>query len=174
MGITVNGQILEALYALALGAAFAVLYDFLRALRRRAKKAAVTALLDAFFWLICAFAFFLFGMTVLKGQQRIFIFGAAAIGFLLCLWLFEDVSAIFWNGIFHILGLISAISLVPLRYTEKILKKFLFLAKKLFHNQIKQRIMYVTYLCFKSKKRKKINKYKGAERIENKTGRYYY
>ena len=62
MEISIILQARQAVAAIVLGICAGLLYDFFRALRRRFPSASFTAVLDALFWIICAFSAFLFGM----------------------------------------------------------------------------------------------------------------
>ena len=72
MGIEIGAQ-LDALWrALFLGAAFALLYDGLRALRlRRRTRRALTDLLDALYCLFLAAALLAFTLRIGQGELRL-------------------------------------------------------------------------------------------------------
>ena len=74
MGIEIGAQ-LDALWrALFLGAAFALLYDGLRALRlRRRTRRALTDLLDALYCLFLAAALLAFTLRIGQGELRLYM-----------------------------------------------------------------------------------------------------
>ena len=87
METAVSVQAAQALTALLLGAAIGLLYDVLRAARRRFRSAAASAAADAVFWLAAAFSAFMYGLEYCGGQTRLFMLlamaGGAALYFLL-------------------------------------------------------------------------------------------
>lgn len=175
MEISIILQARQAVAAIVLGICAGLLYDFFRALRRRFPSASFTAVLDALFWIICAFSAFLFGMSVLGGRQRLFALAAAGIGFFMYIEFFSfagfALCRALVGGVFFLAGLIA----YPAAFCVKIAKRFLNFLKKLFHNRIKHRIIREAHFL-KRKRAKKTsdNLRKGAGRIEAETGRYTY
>lgn len=81
MGIEIGAQ-LDALWrSLFLGAAFALLYDGLRALRlRRRTRRALTDLLDALYCLFLAAALLAFTLRIGQGELRLYMLAFIALG----------------------------------------------------------------------------------------------
>ena len=74
-------QLRLLLQSLLLGAGAGLLYDALRALRRQTGCGrAMTAMLDAVFWLVLSAAVFRFGLVFAPGQARFFVLAGAFCG----------------------------------------------------------------------------------------------
>ena len=74
-------QLRLLLQSLLLGAGAGLLYDALRALRRQTGcGCAMTAVLDAVFWLVLSAAVFRFGLVFAPGQARFFVLAGAFCG----------------------------------------------------------------------------------------------
>jgi hypothetical protein len=133
MHLSVIGQFYQALSAMALGIMCAVIYDFLRTLRRRFPGVFVTAVCDFLFSLVFCCGLFLLGFSLGSGEQRLFMmifaFLAASLYFCLC--------SRFMLGIFGILltfiGKILSVAAFPLVLVSKLFEKINFFLKNLFH-----------------------------------------
>jgi len=78
---THHEQALALLESILLGAALGVFYNLLRAIRWEARTGTcMTALLDAFFWLVLLTALFEFNITRAPGQARYYIIAGMGIG----------------------------------------------------------------------------------------------
>ena len=81
MGVSLGAQAQGFLASLLLGAALALLYDLLRAIRlRRRTSNALTAALDALYCLLLAALSFLFALRVGGGELRLFMLFSALAG----------------------------------------------------------------------------------------------
>lgn len=81
MEISIAVQTVVFLKAVLLGAALAVLYDVLRAVRREARAGVgATAAADALFWLAALAALFVFVLTAARGEGRGYILLGAGFG----------------------------------------------------------------------------------------------
>ncbi|MBO4433265.1 MAG: spore cortex biosynthesis protein YabQ [Clostridia bacterium] len=83
--ISLNGQISTFLYSIALGAALALLYDFIRAIRDMCFNSfAVVFICDLLFFLVSAVAVFIYFMGATNGEIRGYVLFSAAVGFFIC------------------------------------------------------------------------------------------
>lgn len=124
MRATMSAQLMLFLQSILLGAALGLLYDFLRALRRRGGSPVWLGLLDGLYAVVAATALFFFVMTG-DGELRLFILLGALGGAVLHFCLFSRPMAPlwdFWLGIF----------LVPWDILKKFAKKVASICKKLF------------------------------------------
>ena len=81
MGFTLHAQGQSFLASLLLGAALALLYDLLRAIRlRRRSSGALTAALDALYCAALALLPFLFALRIGGGELRLFMLLAGILG----------------------------------------------------------------------------------------------
>ena len=98
MGIEIGAQ-LDALWrALFLGAAFALLYDGLRALRlRRRTRRALTDLLDALYCLFLAAALLAFTLRIGQGELRLYMLAFIALGAYLSFALLSPLLRPLWD-----------------------------------------------------------------------------
>ena len=80
MGPGLAAEAASLLWALALGAALGVLWDFNRALRRASRAAALRGLWDVLWCLAAAAALFVFAMGLTGGRQRAALLAASAAG----------------------------------------------------------------------------------------------
>lgn len=81
MFFTPQEQLLAIFGSFLLGAALAVLYDALRAIRWETRAGAVlTALFDLLFWAVFLAALFEFSIMLAPGQTRYYILAGAALG----------------------------------------------------------------------------------------------
>jgi hypothetical protein len=132
MEIAVSGQAAEAALSLALGAAVGIIYDLLRAIRRRLSGKAVTAIADGLFWIICAIGLFLLGFGVGHGRQRIFMTVLAFLGAVLYFLTASRIIFAFWMLVTGGIGIILKFLLAPLGIIKKFLRKILGILKKIF------------------------------------------
>ena len=98
MGIEIGAQ-LDALWrSLFLGAAFALLYDGLRALRlRRRTRRALTDLLDALYCLFLAAALLAFTLRIGQGELRLYMLAFIALGAYLSFALLSPLLRPLWD-----------------------------------------------------------------------------
>ena len=98
MGIEIGAQ-LDALWrSLFLGAALALLYDGLRALRmRRRTRRALTDLLDALYCLFLAAALLAFTLRVGRGELRLYMLAFALLGAVLSFTLLSPLLRPLWD-----------------------------------------------------------------------------
>ena len=80
MHTQVSQQAAACALALLVGVGAGILYDVLRAVRRRFKSAAVTAVCDVLFCVVCFVVLFFYGMTAGGGKQRVFYIAVACVG----------------------------------------------------------------------------------------------
>ena len=73
MEVSVTGQALAFLGALALGAGVGLLYDLFRILRVRLPWKALGAVLDLMFWLTVTAALFVYAVAAGDGEVRIYL-----------------------------------------------------------------------------------------------------
>ena len=79
--ISVSGQAAAFCYSVVLGAMLGVFYDIIRATRRAGANSFVAVFIgDILFWIISAFAVFIFLMAVTNGEIRGYILFACLIG----------------------------------------------------------------------------------------------
>ena len=133
MGIEIGAQ-LDALWrSLFLGAAFALLYDGLRALRlRRRTRRALTDLLDALYCLFLTAALLAFTLRIGQGELRLYMLFSVLLGavsyFTLCARLFRPLWA-FWAEVLFSFARLAA---APLRWLQKVYGKLAKLCKRYF------------------------------------------
>lgn len=98
MGIEIGAQ-LDALWrSLFLGAAFALLYDGLRALRlRRRTRRALTDLLDALYCLFLTAALLAFTLRIGQGELRLYMLAFIALGAYLSFALLSPLLRPLWD-----------------------------------------------------------------------------
>lgn len=83
MGISLSAQTAYFLWSLAMGAALAVLYDIVRAIRMAARAGKVHIIIsDVLFFAVCGVLTSLFALPFNKGGVRGFILFGEAVGFL--------------------------------------------------------------------------------------------
>ena len=81
MGVSLDAQAQDFLASLLLGAALALLYDLLRAIRlRRKASGALTGALDALYCLLLALLSFFFALRIGGGELRLFMLLSALLG----------------------------------------------------------------------------------------------
>ena len=82
--INVSDQVASFLYAVVLGCMLCVFYDIIRALRKAEHHGTVAVFFgDLIFWIVSAFAVFLFLIARTNGAARGYVFVAALTGFIL-------------------------------------------------------------------------------------------
>ncbi len=82
--ISIHAQLMGTLYSIPAGAAFCLLYDLIRIVRKCVRPhPAVDFLLDIFYWVVCAFATFSLFLIFSSGQIRWYVFFGLLVGFLL-------------------------------------------------------------------------------------------
>lgn len=83
--IDLNGQTQTFAYSLCLGALACLFYDVIRAIRRVWRNSAVAVFFeDLLFWIISAFATFIFLMARTSGEIRGYVLACEFSGFILC------------------------------------------------------------------------------------------
>lgn len=83
--ISVGDQLLTVVYSICLGIILCVCYDVLRAFRRAMGSGAVAIFIgDIFYFIISAFAVFLFLLARTNGEIRGYVLVCALSGFVLC------------------------------------------------------------------------------------------
>lgn len=132
MEISVNTQLFQSLYALALGAAFGFFYDLLRAVRRRIKLGVIATVADTVFWIVVGAALFIMGMAIGHGEVRIFMVIGTVLGavlYFVSLSKFTlSICDLILDGIIKLIGIIIS----PFIWLEKYIKKLIKKLKKLF------------------------------------------
>ena len=134
MGIEIGAQ-LDALWrSLFLGAAFALLYDGLRALRlRRRTRRALTDLLDALYCLFLAAALLAFTLRIGQGELRLYMLAFIALGAYLSFALLSPLLRPLWDFWADCLFAFARLLRAPLLLVKKYSGKLHKFAKKLFH-----------------------------------------
>ena len=133
MGIEIGAQ-LDALWrSLFLGAAFALLYDGLRALRlRRRTRRALTDLLDALYCLFLAAALLAFTLRIGQGELRLYMLAFIALGAYLSFALLSPLLRPLWDFWADCLFAFARLLRAPLLLVKKYYGKLYKVAKKLF------------------------------------------
>ena len=133
MGIEIGAQ-LDALWrSLFLGAAFALLYDGLRALRlRRRTRRALTDLLDALYCLFLAAALLAFTLRIGQGELRLYMLAFIALGAYLSFALLSPLLRPLWDFWADCLFAFARLLRAPLLLVKKYYGKLHKFAKKLF------------------------------------------
>ena len=133
MGIEIGAQ-LDALWrSLFLGAAFALLYDGLRALRlRRRTRRALTDLLDALYCLFLAVALLAFTLRIGQGELRLYMLAFIALGAYLSFALLSPLLRPLWDFWADCLFAFARLLRAPLLLVKKYYGKLHKFAKKLF------------------------------------------
>ena len=133
MGIEIGAQ-LDALWrSLFLGAAFALLYDGLRALRlRRRPRRALTDLLDALYCLFLAAALLAFTLRIGQGELRLYMLAFIALGAYLSFALLSPLLRPLWDFWADCLFAFARLLRAPLLLVKKYYGKLHKFAKKLF------------------------------------------
>jgi hypothetical protein len=138
MDISVAGQALEFLGALALGAALGVVYDFMRIMRTKIRGKIFTAVSDILFWGVSAAAAFWFAMSFGGGELRLFAAAGMVLGAVSYFrFLSPGVRAVGYflaDGLAALLGILA----LPLSAGLYQARKFVCFAKKIlaFHLKI--------------------------------------
>lgn len=122
MGIEIGAQ-LDALWrSLFLGAAFALLYDGLRALRlRRRTRRALTDLLDALYCLFLAAALLAFTLRIGQGELRLYMLAFIALGAYLSFALLSPLLRPLWDFWADCLFAFARLLRAPLLLVKKIM-----------------------------------------------------
>jgi len=118
------------------GGMLALVYDLLRAVRRKVRGLISAALADLFFWIIAGAALFTLGMSAGGGQLRIFMLVFALIGAVLYFATLSRYVLNMCDAVFNLLGKIAKIISRPLwffiqktilfkNYLKKLFQKFL-------------------------------------------------
>lgn len=132
MGFEHMQQVAAFCGAASVGLVTGVMYDVMRALRRRVRQRAVSELLDLLFWVLATAALFYFVVVLGGGELRIFMVLAALLGAVVY---FKFCSALVLElvqqGVDGAIGLVR-ICLLPLGQMKKIVKRMARFAKKLF------------------------------------------
>lgn len=133
MGTDLSAQAFSLLQAILLGAAYALLYDGLRAMRllRRTHRA-FTSLLDALYSLTLAVTLFAFALRVGNGELRLYMFFAILLGAVLSFSLLSPFLRPLWDFWAATLFDLARLLTLPLRTAKKYYGKLHKLAKKLF------------------------------------------
>ena len=133
MGIEIGAQ-LDALWrSLFLGAAFALLYDGLRALRlRRRTRRALTDLLDALYCLFLAAALLAFTLRIGQGELRLYMLAFIAFGAYLSFALLSPLLRPLWDFWADCLFAFARLLRAPLLLVKKYYGKLHKFVKKLF------------------------------------------
>ena len=133
MGIEIGAQ-LDALWrSLFLGAAFALLYDGLRALRlRRRTRRALTDLLDALYCLFLAAALLAFTLRIGQGELRLYMLAFIALGAYLSFALLSPLLRPLWDFWADCLFAFARLLRAPLLLVKKYYGKLHKFVKKLF------------------------------------------
>jgi len=123
-------QVLTALYSLAGGLVFGLIYDAMKALRLKIKSMAFTVFCDILTCFIAFFILFYLSMAPGNGEVRVYIIICSAIGALVYFFLFSRTF----------LGLFTACLTVLIKFMRILQKPIDFLSKKLinFNNNIKK------------------------------------
>ncbi|MBR7081827.1 MAG: spore cortex biosynthesis protein YabQ [Oscillospiraceae bacterium] len=132
MLLPVSSQISAAVASIALGAAAGFFYDFLRALRRRLRSAAATALIDVLFWAVFGVSLFLLGFTLGGGEHRIYMSLLAVLGGALYFLLLSSLGLWLCDKIAGFLAFLIKCALKPLTFTWQFHKKVLEIIKNTF------------------------------------------
>ena len=168
-------QLISAAAALLLGVGVCVLYDVLRAMRRRLDSRVFTTVCDAVFCLAAFAGLFILGFTSGGGKQRIYMTAAALLGGALY---FAAISRFVFPLcalLADFLAFLIKMVLLPVKLAEGFIKKIIILQKNVFHYAVKwytinwgkklipKTIVYSRHLA-------------QSEGIHNETqkGRYYY
>lgn len=174
MEISVYTQLVQTGIALALGAMAGLLYDLLRAFRRRIKLSIIVAIADIVFWVIVGLALIVVGMVVGQGQVRIYMIICSIAGAVLY---FSTVSKLtlricdlFWDVIIKIFKFFAR----PFIYIGKKLKKATLKFKKYFKNLKKWGTIGNGMLLRLFRRPNKENNATGDELGESKKGRKVY
>lgn len=107
--IDLNGQTQTFIYSLCLGALLCLFYDIIRAIRKVWQKSAAAVFFeDLFFWIISAFATFIFLIARTSGEIRGYVLVCELVGFVLCRLTFSRVFFFLIVHFFAFLGKIIA------------------------------------------------------------------
>ncbi len=121
------------LRAVLLGWSLGLLYDLLRALRRRCRWSGLSAALDALYGLMLFLLVFLFALRVGGGELRVFLLAGLAVGLLLFFTLCSAALRPLWDlwvdAALRLLWLLG----LPFRFLLRQLNFFRYRLKKLFH-----------------------------------------
>ncbi|MDR2502677.1 MAG: hypothetical protein LBC78_05460 [Oscillospiraceae bacterium] len=128
----VSAQLVQAGYALALGAGAGLFYDALRVLRSRIRLRAVTLLCDFIFCAAAGLALFALGLTVGGGRGRIVLCVIAVCGMAMYFLVLSRAALVIFRKIAD--GVTAALRLLvsPVVFLWQMIKKFTRFSKKLF------------------------------------------
>jgi hypothetical protein len=137
MGSTVGAQFAETLSAFMLGAASGALYDLFRVIRERIRLRAVTAVCDLLFCIAAGLSLFALGMTIGEGRHRVALGVLAATGAGMYFLALSPPVRFVFRKCADIAEAILRILAVPALFLCRLIKKFAFFSKKLFHYSLK-------------------------------------
>jgi len=174
MEITVYGQLIQAVWAIAVGFIAGFLYDFLRAVRRRIRLSLIAVVADSVFWVIVGLAVFVMGMVIGQGEVRLFMvicmMCAAALYFAAVSKLTLGVCNFLLDLFIKLLTLIA----FPFVFLGKKAKKLFRILKKPFQ-KLKECVTMKLRKLFGTRKRQETeNDPPGDEWIESQKGKYFY
>ena len=131
MAPAVSSQLLWFALAIGLGGVLGLLYDFLRALRRRVPF--LTALADLFFLLTAFLSLVAMGLYLCGGDLRLFLLPGCAVGmaayFFLLHRLLYPLFAVFWRMIYKFFQLCLGLSVLPQKNFPKLQNSSFLLGK---------------------------------------------
>jgi len=166
-------QLFVAAAALLLGAAAGILYDLLRAVRRRLRSQTLTFVSDILFSAAAGLGLFLLGFGA-GGSQRIFMPVLGIAGFALYLCFPSRFVLRAFSALFDFAVRIARTLLLPAAICCKKLKKIIIFIKKSF--EIRRKEYIIKRNVVRSQRRKKPERRNFPEGNANETqkGRYYY
>lgn len=133
MGVEISAQLSALWRSLFFGAALALLYDGLRAIRlRRRTHHALTALLDALYCLLLLTALLAFSLRVGNGELRLYMLAFIALGAAVSFRVLSPRLRPLWDFWAECLFAFAALLRAPFRTAGKYMKKLHKFAKKLF------------------------------------------
>ena len=137
MGVSVTGQALAFLGAMALGGALGIVYDLFRLLRGRLGWRGLGAVLDLVYWPLAAAALFAYSVTAGDGVVRVYLMAGVALGGVLYFLMLSWAALLLGGWMADLTGLLWAILLCPIRWLHRVWKNFWKNAKKIFHYRLK-------------------------------------
>lgn len=124
MEVSVAGQALSFLGAMALGGGLGLVYDLFRLLRLRLGGKLLGGLLDLVYWPLTVVALFVYSVTAGDGVVRFYLMAGVALGGLLYFLCLSWLALLIGGWIADLAAFLWALLLCPVRWFRRGWKKF--------------------------------------------------
>ena len=137
MEISITGQAMAFLGALALGGGLGLLYDLCRLLRHRLPLLGLGAVLDLLYWPIAAVSLFVYAVAAGDGVVRIYFMLGVALGGGIYFLILSGPMVFLGEKLADLAGALAGLCMLPLKWLHNFQKKFYVNLKKVFHYEEK-------------------------------------